>query len=70
MLGRRATDAPKEAEGSGGGWLDSVFGSTRAPTGRRRQGVGEMIGRELQRSFARTAASMIRGFIVRAIRGR
>jgi hypothetical protein len=70
MLGRRAADAPKEAEGAGGGWLDSVFGSSRGPTGRRRQGVGEMVGRELQRSFARTVASVIRGIILKSIRGR
>ena len=70
MLGRRAADAPKDAEGAGGGWLDSVFGSTRGPTGRRRQGVGEMVGRELQRSFARTVASVIRGIIMKSIRGR
>jgi hypothetical protein len=70
MLGRRAAEAPKEAEASGGGWLDSVFGSSKGSTGRRRQGVGEMIGRELQRSFARTVASTIRGVIMKTIRGR
>ena len=69
MLAQRAKDAPKEAEGSGGGWLDSVFGS-RGPTGRGRQGVGDMVTRELQRSFARTVASVIRGIIVKTIRGR
>ena len=70
MLGRRTKEAPKEAEGSGGGWLDSVFGSSRGPTGRPRQGVGDMVTRELQRSFARTVASVIRGIIVKTIRGR
>ncbi len=69
MLGRRAKEAPAEAEGSSGGWLDSVFGS-RGPTGRRRQGVGDMVARELQRSFARTVASTIRGIILKGIRGR
>jgi hypothetical protein len=70
MLGRRSKEAPADANGSGGGWLDSVFGSSRGPTGRRRQSTGEMIGRELQRSFARTAASVIKGIIVKTIRGR
>ncbi len=70
MLGRRAAEAPKAADGSGGGWLDSVFGSSRGPTGRRRQSTGEMVARELQRSFARTAASVIRSIIVKSIRGR
>ncbi len=70
MLARRAKEVPAHANGSGGGWLDSVFGSSRGPTGRRRQSTGEMIGRELQRSFARTAASMIKGIIVKTIRGR
>jgi hypothetical protein len=69
MLGRRAK-APAETNGSGRGWLDSVFGSSRGPTGRRRQGVGEMVGRELQRSFARTAASVIKGILMKTIRGR
>jgi DNA helicase HerA-like ATPase len=70
MLGRRTAEPAKEGESAGGGWIDSVFGSTRGPTGRRRQGMGEMIGRELQRSFARSVASAIRGIIMRTIRGR
>jgi DNA double-strand break repair helicase HerA and related ATPase len=70
MLARRTKEAPQEAGGSGGGWLDSVFGSSRGPTGRRRQGVGDMVARELQRSFARTVASTIRSIIVKSIRGR
>jgi len=70
MLARRAKEAPAEANGSGGGWLDSVFGSSRGPTGRRRQGMGQMIARDLERSLARTAASTIRSIIIKAIRGR
>ena len=70
MLGRRAKEAPEAAKSANGGWLDSVFGSSRGPTGRRRQGMGEMVGRELQRSFTRTAASLIRDIIVKTIRGR
>lgn len=70
MLGRRAKDTQTEAEGSGGGWLEGIFGSSKGPTGRRRQGVGDMIGRELQRSFARSIASVIRRVILKAIRVR
>ena len=70
ILAQRTKETSKEAEGAGGGWLDSVFGSSRGPTGRRRQGVGDMVARELQRSFARTVASVIRGIIVKTIRGR
>jgi len=66
MLGRRTKDTDKAADGATGGWLDSVFGSSRGRSGRRRQGVGEMIGRELQRSFARKIA----GYISRTILGR
>jgi DNA helicase HerA-like ATPase len=71
MLAERAKSTAAEADsGSGGGWLDSVFGSSKGGSGRHRQGVGEMIGRELERSFARTVASVIRGIITRTIRGR
>jgi DNA helicase HerA-like ATPase len=71
MLERRAKEAaPEEADNSNGGWLDSIFGSSRGPTGRRRQGVGDMVTRELQRSFARSIASMIRRVITKAIRVR
>jgi DNA helicase HerA-like ATPase len=70
ILAGRSTAAAKDAEAGGGSWLDSVFGSTRGPTGRPRQGMGQMIGRELQRSFARTAASIIRQIIMKSIRGR
>ena len=68
MLAGRAT-APKEDEASaGGGWSDIIFGG-KGPTGRRRQGVGEMVGRELTRSFSRQVASIIRSIIMKAIRG-
>lgn len=68
MLSRRASETA-DAQGAtngGGGWLDSVFGS-KGPTGRRRQGVGDMVTRELQRSFARSVASMIRKIILKGV---
>jgi hypothetical protein len=71
ILSKRGQAATKEAEASSGGsWTDVIFGGSKGPTGRHRQGMGEMIGREVQRSFARTVASVIRGIIMKSIRGR
>jgi hypothetical protein len=53
----------------GGGWTDVIFGD-KGPTGRHRQGMGEMIGREMQRSISRSIVSMIKGIIMKSIRGR
>jgi DNA helicase HerA-like ATPase len=69
MLAGRAVAPKEEGASTGGGWSDIIFGG-RGPTGRRRQGVGEMVGRELQRSFSRQVASIIRSIIMKAIRGR
>jgi DNA helicase HerA-like ATPase len=70
MLGKRGADAAaQEADGGGiGGWLGGVLGGGKAAAGgRKRQGVGDMIGRELQRSLARTAATTIKNIIVKGI---
>ena len=72
MLGKRAEDgATAEADAGGGGiggWLGGVLGGGRAgATGRKRQGMGDMIGREFQRSIARTAATTIKNIIVKTI---
>jgi hypothetical protein len=67
ILQERAKEAPEEANGSSGGWLDSIFGSPRGPSGRKRQGMGEMISRDLQRSLSRTIASTIRGIIRKSL---
>jgi hypothetical protein len=71
MLAKR-TEAQAQ-ETAGGGWGDVIFGSGgdgRSRGGRARQGMGEMIGRELQRSIARTVASTIKNIIVKSITGR
>ena len=47
-----------------------IFGGSKGPTGRHRQGMGEMIGREMQRSISRSIVSMIKGIIMKSIRGR
>ena len=67
MLQERAEEVAQEANGSSGGWFDSIFGSTRGPTGRKRQGMGDMISRDLQRSISRTIASTIRNIIKRSL---
>ena len=71
MLGKKADDAAtQEADAGGGvgGWLGGVLGGGRAAaTGRKRQGMGDLIGRELQRSIARTAATTIKNIIVKSI---
>lgn len=70
ILGKRSTEAAaQEADGGGiGGWLGGVLGGGKAAAGgRKRQGVGDMIGRELQRSLARTAATTIKNIIVKGI---
>jgi DNA helicase HerA-like ATPase len=72
MLAQRGQQAAgaKEAEASsGGGWSDVIFGG-KGPTGRHRQGMGEMIGREMQRSISRSLVSIIKGIIMKSIRGR
>ena len=73
MLAQRGSQAAaaKETEASAGGsWTDVIFGGTKGPTGRHRQGMGEMIGREMQRSVSRSIVSMIKSIIMKSIRGR
>lgn len=70
LAARKKEEPAEEANGSSGGWLDGIFGGTKGPTGRRRQGVGDMVARDLQRSFSRMIASTIKDIIYRAIRGR
>ncbi len=71
MLGKRSEDAAAAEAGAGGGiggWLGGVLGGGKAAaTGRKKQGMGDMIGRELQRSIARTAATTIKNIIVKSI---
>jgi hypothetical protein len=74
MLTKRTEAAARES-GAGGGWGDVIFGggssSGGAGTrkGRSPQGMGEMIGKELQRSLSRTIATTIKNIIVGAIKG-
>jgi len=71
ILAQRGAQAAtsKDQASAGGGWTDVIFGG-KGPTGRHRQGMGEMIGREMQRSISRSIVSMIKGIIMKSIRGR
>jgi DNA helicase HerA-like ATPase len=68
---RTQAQSEQAGTGSGGGWGEVIFGGGGGTKGGRpRQGMGEMVGRELQRSLARTVASTIRQIIVKSITGR
>ena len=70
ILGQKKEAAQQEASAGGGigGWLGGVLGGGRSSTtGRKQQGMGVMIGKELQRSIARTAATTIKNIIVKSI---
>ena len=70
ILSRRTEKAARETE-AGGGWGEVIFGGgAPAKGGRPRQGMGEMIGRDLQRSISRTIATTIKNIIVKSITGR
>ncbi|MFN3868000.1 MAG: helicase HerA-like domain-containing protein [Hyphomicrobiaceae bacterium] len=62
-----AAAAQSQASGSGGGWGDVIFGGTNPSTGRRNQGMGEMIAKELQRSASRTLSTVIKNAILKSI---
>lgn len=75
MLQKRIDEAAANAENSkeagttGGGIFDDILGGGKGPTGRSRQGMGGMIGRELQRSISRTVATTIKNIIIKSITG-
>ena len=74
MLTKRTEAAARES-GGGGGWGEVIFGGggssggTGTRKGRPPQGMGEMIGKELQRSLSRTIATTIKNIIVGSIKG-
>lgn len=72
ILDQKSQDTQQEADASGGtgGWLGGVLGGGRdATTGRKRQGMGDMISRDLQRSISRTVATTIKNIIIKSITG-
>ncbi len=66
MLAKRADEISAQREADASGWGGTIFGSG---TGGKRgqQGFGTMIGKELQRSVARSAATMIKNVILRSL---
>ncbi len=74
MLAKRAQETAEEGDSGGGGWGDVIFGggssAGKAKGGRPRQGMGEMIGRDFQRSISRTIATTIKNIIVKSLTGR
>ncbi len=75
MLTKRTDAAAQEANaGEGGSWTDVILGGGAAGSGktgtrRGQQGMGDMIGKELQRSLSRTIATTIKNIIVGSIKG-
>ncbi len=69
ILQERAEQAAQlEQQEAGGGWLSTtIFGGRNPATGRKRQGMGSMITRDLQRSISRTIATTIKNIILRSI---
>jgi DNA helicase HerA-like ATPase len=67
MLSKRTEAAASEAGAEGGGWTDVIFGGTNPATGRKNQGMGTMIAKELQRSASRTIGRVIRDAILKSI---
>ncbi len=69
ILAKRTEQAAQEA-GGGGSWSDVLFGDNGSgKKGRKSQGMGDMIGKELKRSLSRTIATTIKNIIVGALRG-
>ncbi len=72
-LARRSQGTAEEGD-SGGSWGDVIFGggssAGKGKGGRPRQGMGEMIGRDFQRSISRTIATTIKNIIVKSLTGR
>jgi DNA helicase HerA-like ATPase len=71
ILAERGSEtAEADSSGGVGGWLGDLLGGGRsATTGRKRQGMGEMISRDLQRSISRTVATTIKNIIVKSLTG-
>jgi hypothetical protein len=74
ILAKRTEAAAQQANaGEGGSWADVILGGGSASSGSRSrrgsQGMGDMIGKELQRSLSRTIATTIKNIIVGSLKG-
>lgn len=69
MIGEKSAQS-QEADSGSGSWIGDVLGGGKSKsTGRQQQGMGEMIGKELQRSISRTVATTIKNIIIGSIKG-
>ena len=63
---KSAGEAQAKANPSdGGGWLGEIFGDEKGPTGRRRQGVGETVAKEVARTAVRTGVQVIKSILMK-----
>ena len=68
MLDKAAPKEDEEQQAGAGGWWGTIFAGGKNPrTGRHNQGMGEMIMKDMQRTASRTAATMIKNIIMKAI---
>jgi DNA helicase HerA-like ATPase len=67
MLAKRAAEAQAAKEAEEKSWGNVILGGGSG--GRRSQGMGTMVIKELQRSFSRTIATTIKNIIVKSIFG-
>ena len=67
MLTKRTEAAATEAGASGGGWTDVIFGGGASTSGRKTQGMGTMVAKELQRSVSRSVATIVKNIILKSI---
>ncbi len=63
----QAAAAEQQAGTGGGWWQTTIFGGKSATTGRQQQGMGGMIAKEIQRSVARSAATVIKNIIMKSL---
>ena len=68
MLDRKAGSEAQEADAGGGGFWGRIFAGGKNPnTGRHNQGMGDMIFKDMQRTASRTAATMIKNILMKAM---
>ncbi len=68
MLDKKAGTETQEADAGGGGFWGRILAGGKNPnTGRHNQGMGEMIMKDMQRTASRTAATMIKNILMKAM---
>ncbi|MGD9783375.1 MAG: helicase HerA-like domain-containing protein [Hyphomicrobiaceae bacterium] len=68
ILAKRTEEAAAATEQAGSNWSDVIFGGgSSTGGGRKTQGMGTMVARELQRSVSRSLATIIKNAIMKSI---